>query len=270
MAHDGFRALHVPGDPLLIPNPWDVGSARILAAMGFQALATTSAGMAYGLGKAEGTANREETLDHCRVLSAATPLPVSAGLEKGFADDPDGVAETIRLAVGTGLAGASIEDFTGDAANPAYDFDLSVARVKAAVDAARAADPNFVLTARCDVLQYEDWPLSDVIDRLNAYADAGADVVYAPGLYDLDSIRTVCRAARAPVNVVMGMPGRTFTIPELADAGVARISVGSVLARLAYTSLIRAGEEMRDRGAFSFTGDALGFQVLDEMMTRTP
>jgi len=266
MAHKGFRALHVPGDPLLIPNPWDVGSARILAAMGFKALATTSAGMAYAMGKPEGEIEREETLEHCRDLSTATSLPVSADLESAFSIEPDGVAETFRMAVATGLSGASVEDFTGDKDDPAFDFDLSVARVKAAVEASRAADPDFVVTARCEVLQYQDWPLADVIARLKAYAAVGADVVYAPGLYDLERIGEVCRGVDAPVNVVMGMPGPTFTMADLANAGVARISVGSVLARLAYSALIRASEEMRESGSFTYADKALGFEALDEMM----
>lgn len=263
---EGFRDLHVPGRPLLIPNPWDIGSARILAAHGFKALATTSAGMAYAMGLPEGRIGRAETLDHCRQIVGATSLPVSADLEKGFADDPDGVAETIRLAAESGLAGASIEDYTGDPSAPAFDFDLSVARVRAAVEAARESDPGFVLTARCDVLQYQAWPLDDVIARLRAYADAGADCVYAPGIYDLESIARVCRSVDCPVNVVMGMPGPTFSAADLAAAGVARISVGSVLARLAYTTLVNAAREMRDAGTFTYADRAEGFAAFDAIM----
>lgn len=271
-----FRRLHVPGHPLLLPNPWDVGSARILAALGFEALATTSAGMAFSMGRPEGSIDRATTLDHCRMLVGATDLPVSADLERGFADDPDGVAETVRLAVATGLAGCSIEDHTGDPANPIYDDGLAVERVAASVEAARALSPNFVLTARCESLLWGGSgggsecrrDLDFVIRRLLAFEAAGADVLYAPGLSDLDDISLVCRSVSYPVNVVMGLSGSTLTVAELAEAGVARISIGSTFARLAYGGLVKAAREMREAGNFTFASEAMDFQSLDRLLRQ--
>lgn len=263
----GFRALHHTGAPFVIPNPWDVGSAKMLAALGFKALATTSAGMAFAQGCPEGRITKEQTLDHCRDLVAATPLPVSADLENGFVDDPEGVAQTVRDAAATGLAGCSIEDYTGDAADPLYEDGLALARIEAAVEAARAQPGEFVLTARCESFLWGGTDLNFVIRRLQAFDAAGADVLYAPGLYDLETIRTVCGALDKPVNVVMGMPGATFTVADLAEAGVARISVGSAFARLAYGKLVSAAEEILGEGSFTFSEQAAGFAKLDGLLS---
>lgn len=259
-----FRALHDGPGAFIIPNPWDIGTARILASLGFSALATTSAGMAFALGVPEGRATAEQVLDHCRQLVAATPLPVSADLEKGFGDSPESVAETIRAAAATGLAGGSIEDHTGDPDKPIYDLPLAVERIAAAVEAARAVPGDFVLTARCENLLWGRTDLDETIQRLQAFEAAGADVLYAPGLYDLETIRTVCSAVTRPVNVVMGMPGATFGADELAAAGVTRISVGSALARLAYGAFIGAAREMKDGGTFGFAAQASGFAEIEE------
>lgn len=260
-----FRALHEREGAFVIPNPWDVGTARILASMGFEALATTSAGLAFSLGIPEGRLAPDSVLAHCTDLVTATDLPVSADLEKGFGDDPDSVAETIRRAAATGLAGGSIEDHTGRADEPIFAFDQAVERIAAAVEAARSLPDDFVLTARAENFLHGRPDLDDTIRRLQAFEAAGADVLYAPGLHDLDDIRTVCSSVSRPVNVVMGMPGATFDITKLAAAGVKRISVGSALSRLAFGALIRAAAEIRDSGTFTFAGEAAGFAELEDI-----
>ena len=262
-----FRRLHEEPGAFVIPNPWDIGTARILAAMGFRALATTSAGMAFSLGVAEGQVSREDTLNHCRAIAAATPLPVSADLEKGLGDSPQSAAETIQAAAGIGLAGCSLEDHTGRRDDPIYDFALAVERIEAAAQACRALPDDFVLTARCENFLWWRPDLDDTIRRLQAFEKAGADVLYAPGLHDLGMIRTVCGAVTKPVNVVMGMPGATFGMADLADAGVKRISVGSALARLAFGSFVRAAREMRSAGTFRFSEQAMGFAELEGFFT---
>ncbi|RWA59428.1 isocitrate lyase/phosphoenolpyruvate mutase family protein [Mesorhizobium sp.] len=262
-----FRRLHQEPGTFIIPNPWDIGTARILAAMGFRALATTSAGMAFSLGVAEGQVSREDTLSHCRSIVAATPLPVSADLEKGFGDSPQSAAETIEAAAGIGLAGCSLEDHTGRHDDPIYEFALAVERIEAAAQACRALPDDFVLTARCENFLWGRPDLDDTIRRLQAFEKAGADVLYAPGLHDLGMIRTVCGAVTKPVNVVMGMPGATFGVAELADAGVKRISVGSALARLAYGKFVHAGREMKSAGTFRFSEEAMGFAELEGFFT---
>ncbi|ANT52213.1 isocitrate lyase/PEP mutase family protein [Mesorhizobium amorphae] len=262
-----FRRLHEQPGAFVIPNLWDVGTARILAAMGFRALATTSAGMAFSLGVAEGQVSLEDTLNHCRAIAAATPLPVSADLEKGFGDSPQSAAETIQAAAGIGLAGCSLEDHTGRRGDPIYDFALAVERIAAAAQACRALPDDFVLTARCENFLWGRPDLDDTIRRLQAFEKAGADVLNAPGLHDLGMIRTVCDAVTKPVNVVMGMPGTTFGVAELADAGVKRISVGSALARLAFGSFVRAAREMRSAGTFRFSEQAMGFAELEGFFT---
>jgi len=258
-----FRNLHIRPGAFVIPNPWDVGSARILAAMGFEALATTSAGLAFSLGVPEGGVSRKDTLSHCRSIVSATLLPVSADLEKGFGDEPETVAETVRAAAAVGLAGCSIEDYTGRREDPIFEFNHAVERVAAAAETARSLSHDFVLTARCENLLCDRPGLDDVLRRLQAYERAGADVLYAPGLPDLGAIRDVCRAVSRPVNVVMGLPGTTFTVAELADAGVKRISVGSALARLTYGSLVRAAREIAEKGSFKFAADAMGFAEIE-------
>jgi 2-methylisocitrate lyase-like PEP mutase family enzyme len=258
-----FRALHGAPGAFIIPNPWDVGSARILAACGFKALATTSAGLAFSLGRPDGSVTRDEALAHCRAMVEATELPVSADLEKGFGDSPESAAETIREAAGTGLAGCSIEDFTGEEADPIYEFNLAVERIAAAAEAVRDLPRDFILTARCENLIRGRPDLDDTIKRLQAYEKAGADVLYAPGLRDLDAIRSVCRSVRKPVNALMGLSGATFSVSELAGAGVKRISVGGALARLAYGALVKAAREMSETGTFTFASGAIGFAELE-------
>jgi 2-methylisocitrate lyase-like PEP mutase family enzyme len=264
-----FRKLHEAPGAFIIPNPWDIGTARILAALGFPALATTSAGMAFSLGVAEGAVSRKDTLDHCRSIVAATPLPVSADLEKGFGDSPQSAAETIRAAADIGLAGCSLEDHTGRRDDPIYDFTLAVERIEAAVEARRSLLHDFVLTARCENFLWDRADLDDTIRRLQAFEKAGADVLYAPGLRDLHTIRLVCKAVTKPVNVVMGMPGATFSVAELAEAGVKRISVGSGLARLAFGTFVNAAREMRSAGTFRFSDQAMGFAELEGFFTGT-
>ncbi|MGH6947646.1 MAG: isocitrate lyase/PEP mutase family protein [Kiloniellales bacterium] len=262
---EAFRALHQRNGAFVIPNPWDVGTARILASMGFEALATTSAGFAFSLGLPEGVVSRDQTLAHCRELVAASELPVSADLEKGFGDSPESVAETIRAAAATGLAGCSIEDHTNRRDDPIFDFTLAVERIAAAVEAARGLSHDFVLTARCENFLWNRPDLDDTIERLQAFEKAGADVLYAPGLRDLETIRAVCGAVSRPVNVVMGLPGTTFGVAELAAAGVKRISIGSALARLAYGVVVEAAQEMMERGSFGFAAQAIGFAELERI-----
>ena len=252
-----FRALHARPGAFVIPNPWDAGSARILAALGFEALATTSAGLAFMLGRRDGGAGREETLANARAIAGATDLPVSADLENGFGDAPEAAAETIRLAAGTGLVGGSIEDASGDAARPIYDHGHAVERVAAAVAAARALPFPFVLTARAENFLHGRADLDDTIRRLQAFERAGADVLYAPGLPSLDAIRAVCAAVSRPVNVLAGGSGAAPSVAALAEAGVKRISVGSALSRAALGGFMRAVQEIKERGTFEFARDAL-------------
>ncbi len=253
-----FVALHEREGAFVIPNPWDVGSARILEALGFEALATTSAGFAFSLGLTDGGVTPEQMLDHCAAMVGATDLPVSADLEKGFGDSPDDVAETIRSAAKTGLAGCSIEDYNGRRENPIYAFDLAVERIEAAVAAARSLPHDFVLTARTENYLHGRPDLDDTIRRLQAFEAAGADVLYAPGLPTLDDIAAVCSAVSRPVNVVVGAPKLGYGVAELAAAGVKRISVGATFARHAYGGLIRAAKELKEQGTFNFTDDAIG------------
>ena len=265
---ENFRALHERLGAFVIPNPWDVGTARVLAHMGFEALATTSAGFAFSLGLPEGTVSREQALAHCRDMAAATDLPVSADLEKGFGDDPASVAETIRAAAETGLAGCSIEDFSGNPDDPIFAFDHTVERIAAAVEAARSLPHDFVLTARAENFLHGRPDLDDTVRRLQAFEAVGADVLYAPGLKSLEDIRTLCAAVSRPVNVVMGLPGVSFGMAELAEAGAKRISVGSAFSRLAFGALIRAAHEIADEGTFTFSKDAAGFAELEEIFRR--
>ena len=249
-----FKALHEREGAFVIPNPWDLGSARLLEGLGFEALATTSAGFAWTLGRLDGQVMPDEVLEHCRDLCAATDLPVSADLENCFADEPERAAETIRLAAEAGLVGGSIEDYGGDASNPIYDFGLAVERVRAAAEAAHSLDFPFVLTARAENLLRGRQDLDDTIRRLQAFEAAGADVLYAPGLTTLDEVRAVTGALSKPVNV-LGPMLKGVTVAQLAEAGVRRVSTGGALARAALTALLRAGTEMRDRGSFGWTSD---------------
>jgi 2-methylisocitrate lyase-like PEP mutase family enzyme len=261
-----FRALHERSGAFVIPNPWDVGSARILAGLGFEALATTSAGMAFSLGHRDGAVGRDEALAHARTIVSATALPVSADLENGFGDAPETVAETIRLAAGTGLVGGSIEDATGDPGRPIYDLSLAVDRVRAAVEAARSLPFPFTLTARAENFLHGRPDLDDTVRRLQAFEAAGADVLYAPGLRDLDAIRTVCRAVARPVNVIMGLAGAAFTVDELAAAGVRRISLGSALSRVALGAFLRAAREIKQHGTCTFADGAATFAEIERFM----
>jgi len=265
---NAFCALHQRAGAFVMPNPWDVGTARILAGLGFAALATTSAGLAFALGRrdGEGAVTRDEALAHARTIVEATPLPVSADLENGFGAAPETVAETIRLAAEVGLVGGSIEDASGDPARPVYDLSQAVERVGAAAEAARSLPFPFTLTARAENFLYGRPDLDDTIRRLQAFEAAGADVLYAPGLRDLATIRTVCQAVRKPVNVIMGLAGAPFSVDDLAAAGVRRISLGSALSRAALGAFLRAAREVRERGTFTFADSAAAFADLDPFM----
>lgn len=252
-----FLTLHRPGEPLLMPNPWDLGSARLLASLGFEALATTSSGFAATLGRNDGAVSRDEALVHAAVIVAATDLPVSADLEDAFADEPSGVAETIGLAIQVGLAGASVEDFTRRDEAPIYDLRLAAERIAAAAETAHAGPARLVLTARAENYLHGRADLADTIARLQAYQEAGADVLFAPGLRRLEDIRQVIREVDRPVNVLAldGVPA----VAELAEAGVSRISVGGAFAFAALGALANAATELRDQGTYGFrAGSAAG------------
>jgi len=245
-----FLALHRPGEPLLMPNPWDLGSAKLLASLGFAALATTSSGFAATLGRLDGAVSRDEAMVHAAVIVAATDLPVSADLENAYADSPAGVAETIGLAIQVGLAGASVEDFTRRDDDPIYDVRLAADRVAAAAETAHAGLVRLVLTARAENFLHSRPDLADTIARLQAYQEAGADVLYAPGLRRMEDIRQVIREVDRPVNVLAidGAP----TVAELAEAGVSRISVGGSFAFAALGALVSAATELREQGTYGF------------------
>jgi 2-methylisocitrate lyase-like PEP mutase family enzyme len=245
-----FWALHERNEAFIIPNPWDPGSARLLAALGFEALATTSSGYANSIGRPDGAVSLDEKIAHCRSLCAVTDLPVSADLEKCFADSPEAAADTIRLAAEAGVVGGSIEDFSGDSHKPIYDFDLAVERVHAAVEAARSLDFHFTLTARAENLLRGRNDLDDTIRRLQAFEDAGADVLYAPALTTLEEVRTVTGAVSKPVNV-LAPALKNVTLAQLSESGAKRISIGGALARAAIATLLRAGTEMRDDRDFA-------------------
>jgi len=261
-----FRALHERPGAFVLPNPYDVGTARILAGLGFEALATTSAGCAFGLGRPDGAITRDEALAHSRSIVEATPLPVSADLENGYEDAPAGVARTIRLAAEAGLAGCSIEDATGRADQPIYDVAHAVERVAAAVEAARALDFPFTLTARAENFLHGRPDLDDTIRRLQAFEVAGADVLYAPGLRDEGAIRTVCASVGKPVNVIMGLAGAAFSVEQLTALGVRRISLGSALARAALGEFLRSAQEVAERGTFTFAERAAPFKEIERFM----
>jgi 2-methylisocitrate lyase-like PEP mutase family enzyme len=245
-----FLELHTGRGPLLLPNPWDVGSATLLAALGFEALATTSSGFAATLGRLDGSVTRDEAIAHGAAIAAATGLPVSADLENGFADDPAGVAETVRLAIGAGLAGCSIEDYSGDRDAPIYDAGLAVERIAAAAQAAHAGPVHLVLTARAENLLRDRPDLDDTIARLRAYGEAGADVLFAPGLTRIEDIRRVVTEVGRPINV-LAFPG-VPPVAELAAAGVGRISVGGAFAFAAIDALAEAARELREDGTYGF------------------
>ncbi len=252
-----FSGLHRSGGILLMPNAWDAGSAAILDRLGYPALATTSAGLAFSRGVTDSTGDlsREDVLENARQIVAATALPVSADLENGFGDAPEDCALTVRAAFDVGLCGGALEDATGDPAAPIYDFDLAVARIRAAVAAKPA--PDFMITARSENFLYGRPDMEDTIRRLQAFEAVGADVLYAPGLPDLESVRRVCAAVTKPVNVVLGLIGSPYTVQELEAAGVRRISTGGSLARAALGGFIRAAVELRDHGTTGYAAAAI-------------
>jgi 2-methylisocitrate lyase-like PEP mutase family enzyme len=261
-----FRALHDGPGSFVIPNPWDVGSARILAGLGFPALATSSAASASVIGKRDGRLTRHEALAHARSIVDATDLPVSADLEKGFGDAPEVVAETIRLAAEVGLVGCTIEDTTGNEASPLYDEGLAVERIAAAADAARALPFPFILTARAHNLLFSNPSLEATIARLRAFEKAGADVLFAPGLPDMAAVKAVCAALSKPVNFMVGIKGKSFSVGELSAAGVRRISLATSLYRAAMTGLVDAALEVRDQGAFGFLERSVTTPELNKLM----
>ncbi len=261
-----FRALHQGPGAFVIPNPWDAGSARILAGLGFAALATSSGAAAGILGRRDGKITREEALAQCRDIVAATDLPVSADLEKGFGDAPAVAAETIRLAAGVGLVGGSIEDATGDKDKALYDFGHAVERVAAAAEAARALPFPFTLTARAENFLRGNPSLDDTIKRLLAFEKSGADVLFAPGLPDLAAVRAVCAAVSRPVNFMVGIKDKSFSVAELETAGVRRISLATSLYRAAMTGLVDAAREVKDKGAFGYLDRSLSTPELNNFM----
>ena len=261
-----FRALHDGPAVFVIPNPWDVGSARLLAGLGFQALATSSAAAASAVGRRDGGLTRDEALAHARLIVHATDLPVSADLEKGFGETPEAVAETVRLAAEAGLAGCTIEDATGNPDRPLYDTLLAVERIAAAAEAARALPFPFILTARAHNLLYSAPSLDETIGRLQAFEKVGADVLFAPGLPDLAAVRAVCLAVSKPVNFMAGIKGKSFSVDELAAAGVRRISLATSLYRAAMTGLLEAASQVKDAGQFGFLDRSLTTPELHQLM----
>lgn len=262
-----FRELHQRDRAFIIPNPWDVGTARLLAHFGFDALATTSMGYAFSIGRRDNTLSRDETLRNAASIAAATDLPVSADLENGFGDAPEIVAETIRLSAATGIVGGSIEDATGKADDPIYELEHAIDRVRAAVEIAHNLPFPFVLTARAENYLHQRPDLRDTIRRLQAYQEAGAEVLYAPGLASKDDIATVVHSVDRPVNVVMGLQGAQLSLAELSEIGVKRVSVGSALCRTALGALLRAAREMQQQGAFEFAQSAATPREITRMLS---
>lgn len=261
-----FRALHVGPGAFIIPNPWDVGSARVLAALGFSALATSSGAFAGTLGRRDGRVKREEALAHARAIAGAVELPVSADLENGFGHTPIFVAETVRLAAGTGLVGCSIEDATNEKDKPLYEVSHAVERIAAAAEAAHAMTFGFTLTARAENFLRGNPDLDDTIRRLQAYENAGADVLMAPGLPDIAAVKRVCASLSKPFNFMAGIKGKSFPAAALAEAGVRRISLASSLYRAAMTALIAAATEAKVSGTFSYVDGAITTLELNRYM----
>ncbi len=261
-----FRALHEARETFVIANAWDAGSARVLAELGFKALATSSGACAGVLGRRDGKVTRDEALGHCKAIVEATDLPVSADLEKGFGDTPREMADTIRLAAGVGLVGASIEDATGDRAHPLFDVSDATDRITAAVQAARSMPFPFTLTARTENYLRGNPNLDDTIRRLRAFEAVGADVLMAPGLPDLDAVRAVCAALSRPVNFMAGIAGKSFTVAALSGAGVRRVSLATSLYRAALTGLVNAAKEVADSGTFGYLDETLPTPALNAFM----
>jgi 2-methylisocitrate lyase-like PEP mutase family enzyme len=263
-----FRALHVRSGAFIIPNPWDVGTARLLAHLGFEALATTSMGYAFSLGRRDNTLDRNETLAYASAIASATQLPISADLENGFGDSPEIVAETIRLAAAAGVVGGSIEDATGRPDHPIYEMEVAIERVRSAVAAARALPFPFTLTARAENYLHSLPDLGDTINRLQAYEAAGADVLYAPGLTTKEDIVAVVNSVNRPVNVLMGLQGVQLSLAELSAIGVKRVSVGSALCRTALGAFLRAAREMEEQGTFSFAAEAVNSKEISAIFAH--
>jgi len=265
--YKAFKALHERTSAFVIPNPWNAGTAKILTALGFEALATTSAGYAFSIGQEDSTTNiaRDGILANAKEIVEATNLPVSADLQNGFGPSPETCSETVRLASSIGLAGGSIEDATGHPRVPIYDFQLAVERVEAAAETAQTH--HFLLTARAENFLYDRPNLEDTIRRLQAFAEAGADVLYAPGLTSLEAIREVCASVDKPVNVLMGLQGATYSVEELAAAGVKRISVGGSFARAALGAFVRAAREVKEKGTFDYAAEAISHTEASAYMT---
>jgi 2-methylisocitrate lyase-like PEP mutase family enzyme len=263
-----FRALHQRPGIFVVPNPWDAGSAKILTALAFEALATTSAGYAFSAGLPDSAAaiTREGLLENARSIAEATHLPVSADLQNGFGSSPDTCVETVLLAAKMGLVGGSIEDATGDPENPIYELNHAIDRVAAAAEAAH--DSHFLLTARAENFLYGRDNLNDTICRLQSFAEAGADVLYAPGLTNLEAIQKICAAVSKPVNVLMGLKGASYSIEQLAAAGAKRISVGGSFARAALGALVRAALEVKEHGTFSYANEAISHADLTAILSR--
>jgi len=263
-----FAALHARDAAFIIPNPWDIGTARLLATMGFEALATTSAGYAFSVGRPDNTISRDDTIAHAAAIAAATDLPASADLENGFGDDPRSVAETIRVAAAAGVVGGSIEDASGRTKGEPYEIALAAERILAAAEVVRGLPFRFMLTARAENFLVGRPDLSDTIKRLQAYQEAGADVLYAPGLQSADSIDTVVRSVDRPVNVVMGLAGAQLALATLSALGVKRVSIGSALARAALGAVLRAGREMREHGTFEFAREAVVYGEVNTIFEK--
>jgi 2-methylisocitrate lyase-like PEP mutase family enzyme len=260
-----FAELHKRAGTFIIPNPWDVGSARLLAHLGFEALATSSAGYAFSIGKPDNAVGREAMLAHAAAIAAATDLPVSIDLENGFGDTPEIVAETIRLAAKTGAVGGSIEDATGRAGDPLYERELAVERIRAAAEVVRNLPFPFMLTARAENYLVGKPDLKGTIERLQMYQEAGADVLYAPGLTSKDDIATLVSSLDRPVNVLLGLKGVKLTAADMSAIGAKRISVGSGLARCALGAFLRAAHDMREHGTFTFADDAAEYRTLNSI-----
>ena len=264
-----FRELHVPGDPLVMPNAHDVGSAKVLAALGAQAIATTSAGFAFTMGKPDGAlVSRDEMLDHCEDVTRAVGIPVSADLENGYADDPDGVAETVELASETGLAGCSIEDSTFDKAKPSYDFDIAVERIRAAVEAAENLPFDFTICARADGVMIGSYDTEEAIRRCQAFEEVGAHCVYAPVLPTMDDLARLCASVSVPVNVLCAGKFSKFGRDELARAGAGRISIGSALSRVTHKFIHDIGKAIIDNGDFSALALGMSGDKVDALLEK--
>ncbi|HEY7389153.1 MAG TPA: isocitrate lyase/phosphoenolpyruvate mutase family protein [Bryobacteraceae bacterium] len=261
-----FRSLHQREGAFIIPNPWDAGSARLLAHLGFEALATTSGGYAFSRGRLDNTVDREQTIEYASEIASATDLPVSADLENGFGDAPEAAAETIRMAGSAGVVGGSIEDSTGRPDDPIYEISHATDRIRAAAAAARSLPFPFTLTARAENYLHGRPDLRDTIQRLQSYQGAGADVLYAPGLASKEDIAAVVSSVDRPVNVVMGLRGVQLSLAELQSLGVKRVSVGSSLYRSALGTFLRAAREMRERGTFTFAADAVSTKEVNSIL----